>query len=461
MNEMTFDSFDKLERKGFAERLTKVITTFYPFANSAYVLSLNASYGSGKTTFLRMWKSFLEGEGYEVVYLNAWETDFDNEPLIPIASALLKEINPNTAGEKTKKALQGVLGVAALVGNSVLEKATGIDAKRIMEDVESNLTEDDLEKQGKTLCDSFYFKKAAYERLKTSLSDYVSSLGKKPLIILVDELDRVRPDYSVRFLEAIKHIFSVEGVCFVLAVDRKQLESSVRQLYGDVDFENYYRRFVTREAELPEPVDVDWDKFIGQIANEYISKKTTAGVRFAFVDTQLPGVLKFAASLCRVFRLTPRQAEHLFRIYSQFMAINQGQREYYNAWVQMPLFLIAVSINGDNEFYHQIGRGLLEPDKIHEYINTLYFSGRGADGRKRYLLYNVLAFSLTEENTEYTEQAVNIYIKLESPSAQQMDRNDILGRIMAPFDQFSQIPDSETGFQSLYKRLEDWRSFID
>jgi hypothetical protein len=78
--EITFDDFDKFQRKDFADRLTTVISTFYPFHDEVFVLSLNAKFGNGKTTFLKMWQHQLEQTGYQTIFINAWETDFDDEP---------------------------------------------------------------------------------------------------------------------------------------------------------------------------------------------------------------------------------------------------------------------------------------------------------------------------------------------------------------------------------------------
>ena len=60
--EPSFSSFDKdkFQRKPFADRLTKAITCFSPLVEGTYVLSLNACFGSGKTTFLKMWQHKLE-----------------------------------------------------------------------------------------------------------------------------------------------------------------------------------------------------------------------------------------------------------------------------------------------------------------------------------------------------------------------------------------------------------------
>ena len=52
------------------------------------------------------------------------------------------------------------------------------------------------------------------------------------LVIVVDELDRCRPDYALSLLEIIKHFFNVEGVHFVLGVNLSELQNIVRARYG-------------------------------------------------------------------------------------------------------------------------------------------------------------------------------------------------------------------------------------
>jgi len=75
-----------------------------------------------------------------------------------------------------------------------------------------------------------------------------------PLVVVVDELDRCRPTYAVEFLETIKHVFDVEGVVFVLTVNREQLDQSAAVLYGNAaDPESYFRRFFDIELTLPDP----------------------------------------------------------------------------------------------------------------------------------------------------------------------------------------------------------------
>ena len=49
---------------------------------------------------------------------------------------------------------------------------------------------------------------------------------------MVDELDRCRPSYAVELPEVVKHLFTVDGVVFVIAVNRAELTHSIRALYG-------------------------------------------------------------------------------------------------------------------------------------------------------------------------------------------------------------------------------------
>ena len=76
-----------------------------------------------------------------------------------------------------------------------------------------------------------------------------------PLIVMIDELDRCRPSFAVEFLETTKHLFAVDQVVFVLAVNRKELAHAVKALYGnDFDADRYLRRFFDIDFRLPEPV---------------------------------------------------------------------------------------------------------------------------------------------------------------------------------------------------------------
>ncbi len=92
--EITFKDFDKLNLKPFAENLLQIIERGVAFPigdmgeKGSYTVSLNAEFGNGKTTFLKMFEHFINNEksDYDVFFINAWESDFYNEPVIAILS---------------------------------------------------------------------------------------------------------------------------------------------------------------------------------------------------------------------------------------------------------------------------------------------------------------------------------------------------------------------------------------
>src|SRR6185369_6936695 len=77
---------DKLERKVIADNLTRLVES----TNQPFVMSIEAPWGWGKTTFINMWKTQLEALGHTCLYFNAWENDFVEDPLIAFVGEIGK-----------------------------------------------------------------------------------------------------------------------------------------------------------------------------------------------------------------------------------------------------------------------------------------------------------------------------------------------------------------------------------
>ena len=462
-NQLNFKDFDKFQRKPFADRLTTVISNFYPFYNEAFVLSLNAKFGAGKTTFLKMWQNQLKEDDFTVIYINAWETDFDDEPLIPIISALLDGITAGRGLKELKAVLRGTLGTVVLAGNDFLEHISGINVNKILEEVETDLNDADIQELGNKLYKEYSFKKKAYNSLRSELSAFIENIQKKPLVVFVDELDRVRPDYSVKFLEAIKHIFSIQGVCFILAVDRDQIEASIRQLYGEIDFENYYRRFVTREAQLPEVTKLDLMPFIQIQAHEFFDEKRDLGIKFPFKQEGQQDVLEFISVVCKVFRFVPRQIEALFRIFSQLMAVEKTDQTAKPAFVRVAVILIAIFID-NRSLYNKIGNASIPPDEFYKYIKELNFSALYDSSYERYIIFIAMASCMRSEAQGELDQIVDLCIGYENGTSSSdnsdVKRHEMMQSLTMSLDNWGRL-NKQTAFQSIYTRIEEWKAFIE
>jgi len=89
----------KLEREPYARVLTDIVSAY----GDGFVLAINNEWGTGKSTFVKMWQQHLKNEGFQTIYFNAWENDFDSNPLVALMSEL--ETLTNAKNEKVFKSV--------------------------------------------------------------------------------------------------------------------------------------------------------------------------------------------------------------------------------------------------------------------------------------------------------------------------------------------------------------------
>ena len=246
---------DLLDRQKPAEILTELVDSI----DGSCVLAVDAAWGAGKTTFFKMWAQHLRNNGFPVVSFNAWETDHASDPFLALVSEItegLSECKETTFSEKiqaTKEAGKKVL-VRAIPGVIRIATAGILDIQPLIEkeagQILSSFAETKIKKYQEAQSSIIEFR----AKLGQMAEALVESGGQRNLIVMIDELDRCRPSYAVELLEVAKHLFEVEHIVFVLAVNRTQLAHSIRALYGnDFDAEGYLRRFFDVDFMLPEP----------------------------------------------------------------------------------------------------------------------------------------------------------------------------------------------------------------
>lgn len=226
--------------------------------NSPAVIAIDSRWGTGKTTFIKLWEQHLKAENTSSLYFNAWETDFSDDPLVSFLGEMnegLKSLigfskKTNEAWEKTKAAGKQIAkrGIPALIR---VGTAGIVDADKIIEEeivkAAGSLAGDAL--------DNYLKQKGAISEFHNALANFVeNSANGKQLVIFVDELDRCRPNYAIELLERIKHLFNIKGLVFVLALDKEQLGHSIKAVYGNgIDSDGYLRRFIDFEYQLKKP----------------------------------------------------------------------------------------------------------------------------------------------------------------------------------------------------------------
>ena len=77
-------AYDLLGRRQPVEVFTRLITD----VEGPCAVALDAAWGAGKTTFLKMWAQHLRNEHYPVVEFNAWETDASGDPFLALSTEI-------------------------------------------------------------------------------------------------------------------------------------------------------------------------------------------------------------------------------------------------------------------------------------------------------------------------------------------------------------------------------------
>jgi hypothetical protein len=371
MNITTFQD-DLLELQGFAARLEQFIKTEHEFVESGLVIALSSKFGSGKSTFLQMWTDSLkerEEEKHLVINLNAWESDYNGDPLFAIVSALAKTIQEK--GEAAVTLLEAAKDFgwfATTIGSQLVNKFTGIDPVAAGENAEKKKAE---RREGVPLdMDAFSIfegRRIAMDSLKKAIQEIVSSSTPRAFFI-VDELDRCRPDYAITYLETIKHIFDIRGAVFILAADRKQLENSAKTAFGlELDFEEYYRKFVHREVSLPSISKASYERLTAKYVNYYLERE---GSRFCYMELNQDRIDNIS-ELIDALKLTPRQIQEVFRTLGHMFETTEQKKGRLLWCLGVGSIAMAAFKLGAPKIFHKLGAQKLDAVEAINFLNEM------------------------------------------------------------------------------------------
>ncbi|NNG44995.1 hypothetical protein HJP15_19075 [Pseudoalteromonas sp. NEC-BIFX-2020_002] len=343
---------DLLDRAKHASFLTKTINNeVNPNRGGdidsikSHVLNLNADWGAGKTYFLKRWANSLK-QDHPVVYIDTWSTDYLESPLITVLTELLEQLKEQTSKKGTESAIEkadNVLKKAApKVASAVMKKFLGFDLSVFSSGSEAETTdtkcndasnpsenkknEINFAAAGEAILSQFYSEHKSHkqnvEALSKSIKDWVKLVKENPVdtsrtaiidypaYIFIDELDRCKPTYAVEMLEAIKHVFDIPGLVFVVATNTKELQHTIKAVYGvGFNAESYLNRFFDskyfiRTSLSAEMLSTHCDLHFLEPA--FLSEKEI--LLFPFVEEAKVKLLSFAVSLFNAYEIAPREA---------------------------------------------------------------------------------------------------------------------------------------------------------
>lgn len=299
-------ALDILNRQPLVERLISLIDVLSS-QKSSCMFALNGKWGCGKTFLLenmleKQLRDIQAGEKYIVFHYNCWEYDYYEEPIVAIVSALYSSLNeqtqllPKSAKAALKKVLRTASGVLKNIMTDLAKNKIGVDIVGIAE--EANSETNNMQREAESYDQYLVFKEALENSRKN-----LNTLAKQySLVIVVDELDRCIPDYAIKVLERLHHLFSnVQNTTVILAVDKVQLEETVKKTFGrETDVDTYLKKFISFQIE------VDY----GNINQSFMEKYKSYFNMFENTEIAIPfDVEKY---LVAIFSDIPiREQEHL------------------------------------------------------------------------------------------------------------------------------------------------------
>lgn len=253
-----FNDHDKLGRAELGKQLSELVEKI----DEPLVIALNSSWGNGKTHFLKCWVGAhrVENDGKATtIYFDAFKHDYLDDPLIALTSAIIDRLDKTddktTNVIKTIKKHLPFLTKASVRIGAAIATAGGSEIVGTVGDAALNSVNNEFDKATEEFWKKEDGKRAAMAGFEQALIDLTKDKDGKgqKLVIVIDELDRCRPDYALSMLETIKHFFQIPNVQFILGVNLHELKNSVRARYGSgVNADVYLQKFINIVLELPE-----------------------------------------------------------------------------------------------------------------------------------------------------------------------------------------------------------------
>ena len=219
-----------------------------------------------------------------------------------------------------------------------------------------------------------------YKKYKKLIKDFKKALSneKNSKVILIDELDRCKPNYAIELLETVKHFFGVKNIIFIFLVNKDQLKSIVSTSYLTEDkASEYFEKFFDIQFKLPE---FEYEDFINSEYSKY-NDPETYGVKNNQSDDNTKIYEKIFldafTSNCNHSEIAPRTFLKSFKKFKIMLSLlSDEEKKSYSAI----LFFIFYFINV--EFLNT------EYTLLQLYKNTFFYSDGKTSRIKKHFRYN-------------------------------------------------------------------------
>ncbi|WP_415894914.1 P-loop NTPase fold protein [Neptuniibacter sp. PT34_22] len=365
------EDYSAFEEKGFdADRLGRsdtanLMKAIIDKTEGGLVIGLDAQWGVGKTSFVKMLQADMENNT-PFIYFDAYKSDYHHDPITALAGEIYEkakelELPHDGAMSKVAEAFRKLpklslsSGVSTLLRISAIllakqlgedDLASAANAIAIAGDLNKDLKEIQTELSVQNVhVENYASEKKALDEIKISLKKLAEDLvsasslssdiaSSKNIVFVIDELDRCRPDYALSMLEAIKHLFLVPNIVFILVTNQAQLAASIQGVHGSkFDASLYLEKFIGINIAL-EPIGADFGEadVFNFLANHY----EKLDVSYSAVDVQ---------KLSKIVINEKVNVRHLTKIIITLGVLKLSDNLYFKDVVLKELVILVATLN--------------------------------------------------------------------------------------------------------------------
>jgi len=206
------------------------MSDFIVSCKTPMTISIQGSWGTGKTSVMNMIRNNIEKKVDKVVWFNTWQFsqfNMDDELAVSLLKYLIDEFKIDSPESKAIKKGLTWLGKGAkeatllAVDKFTFGQAT-TDVSKIFDAVSQVFDSNDPVKILNDIKGQF----------KTCVNKIIGDNPNGRIVIFIDDLDRLEPRKAVEMLEVLKNFLDCTGCVFVLAIDYEVVVRGVASKYG-------------------------------------------------------------------------------------------------------------------------------------------------------------------------------------------------------------------------------------
>lgn len=301
------------------EKYTKALSDFIKHCDTPMTVSIQGSWGTGKTSFINLVEKELVKE--QCVLFNTWQYsqfNMDDNLSIALLTRLVRELMPHgeniqenekNTSKKIKKVVKtiarfGLVFAAGRLGGEPMGNLAADITSSNSED--SQIEEFDISQAVSELKDEFQ------ELIKERISEINRDSDEKVdrIVIFVDDLDRLAPRKAVELLEVLKLFLDCKNCVFVLAIDYDVVCLGVAQKY-DLDYKNEKEK-EKGKSFFDKIIQVPFKMPVGEYQIKQYAEMCIKQLRIKYTDDELD---VFVDLLSDSIGTNPRSMKRIFNSY--------------------------------------------------------------------------------------------------------------------------------------------------